>query len=270
MKKTVDPNFCPKCGKQHQEPQSKITVCQECKEKVIAEKAIADKKKAEEQAKLEAVKRDPMFNPVKTVSDLTKVRRVEPGDVIACDKNGWYFFPKERDSTPDILKLLIPNVAIFCDWGGVASLFLEDEKRNYIKTPKKINKPIGKSAWIFSYTPTNKIKECEEMRLASSAAGFDGMIITTLKGVDDEGTALNELGKHQLMTALLKGWNHDIPNYYEDTAAVLDHLSEGDSGKNVNKFWVIPAGSPHREMKPKRDDIKGIEQKDFLNQIIKL
>ena len=257
---------CPKCKKAHDQVPAKVTLCQKCQDQAALAKEEAIKKKAE----AEANKRLPLLIPVKTMNDLSKVRTLVPGDIFVCDKNGWYFFPGDRDSSANILKLLLqyPDVAVLSDWGGVGALFLEDpnKKGSYLPNPRKI-KDIGKkSAWIFSYTPVNKVKELEQMRASSFSAGFDGMIITTQKGVDDEGKVIEgEMGKHQLLNALFTGWNKEKPDYYEDTGSVLDNLS---ADANINKFWVRPKDAPFRDMTPKKEGIVWLEQDAFLEKLL--
>jgi len=258
----MDKTKCPKCKNPHSETFLKPTLCESCQE---LQKQVAAKKKADEEEK-QLFKRSPSINPI-SFKDLSS-KKLEPGDVLVRNTIGWMFFPKGTDFSH--LITLISDVGILCDWGGVGSLFLEDStsKGSYLETPKKINKSTEKSAWIYSYTPIGKVKELEKMWSSSSASGFDGMIITTQKGVNEIGESQpNEFGKHQLLMVLFKDWKNTEPDYYEDTASVLDCLA-GEK-PNINLFWVRPVDTNFRDLVPVNvPETNWIEQDDFLVKIL--
>lgn len=255
----MDKTKCPKCKSSHSDTFLKPTLCEPCQE---LQKQASAKKKAEEVEK-QLFKRSPSFDPI-SFKDLSS-KKLEPGDVLVRNPFGWMFLPKGSDFGP--IRKLISKIGTLYDWGGVGSLFLEDStsKDSYLDNPKKISKPTGKSAWIYSYTPIGKVKELEKMWSSSSRSGFDGMIITTQKGVSETGESLpNEFGKHQLLMVLFKDWEGEEPDYYEDTASVLDCLAEG--GKpNINLFWVRPVDTNFRDLVPINvPETNWIEQDDFL------
>ena len=259
----MDKTKCPKCKSVHSDTFLKPTLCESCQE---LQKQASAKKKAEEVEK-QLFKRSPLFNPV-SFKDLSS-KKLEPGDVLVRNTFGWMFFPKGSDFSH--LNDLIIDVGTFVDWGGVGSLFLEDStsKGSYLENPIQINKSTGKSAWIYSYTPIGKVKELEKMWSSSSRSGFDGMIITTQKGVSETGESVpNEFGKHQLLMVLSKDWEGVEPDYYEDTASVLDCLA--DAGKpNINLFWVRPVDTNFRDLVPVNvPETNWIEQDDFLIKIL--
>ena len=260
MSKTY-PN-CPnrKCNNLHPEALLRPTLCTICQESQKLEKA-----NKEALAKAQQLLKRSMSVEPSSLENLKKQRDIKDGDVLVRTNDGYLFFPRGSDFT--ILADLIKNVSVFCDWGGVSSLFLEGENRVYLETPRKINKTLD-SAWIYSYTPIAKLKELEKMWNTACTSGFEGMIITTQKGVDDNNNSIpTDFGKHQLLITLFKNWNKPFPDYYEDTAAVLDCLLE--EIPNFNCFWVIPQDPNFREMKPINVlPEKWLEQDVFLNKIL--
>ena len=260
MSKTY-PN-CPnrKCNNLHLEPLSKPTLCDPCQESQKLEKA-----NKEALAKAQQLLKRSMSVEPSSLENLKKQREIKDGDVLVRTSNGYLFFPRGSDFT--ILADLIKNVSVFCDWGGVSSLFLEGENRVYLETPRKIRNTLG-SAWIYSYTPLAKLKELEKMWNTACTSGFEGMIITTQKGVDDNNNSIiTEFGKHQLLIELFKNWDKQFPDYYEDTAAVLNYLLE--ETPNFNCFWVMPQDINFREMKPTNVLSENwLEQDVFLNKIL--
>ena len=257
----MDKTKCPKCKQSHTKTFAKPTLCCTCLE---LQKQAQAKKKLEEEAQT-AFKRSASSNPL-TFKDLC-TKKILSGDVLVCNADGWMFFPQGIKF--DHLTDLIADIGILCDWGGVGSLFLEDplNKGAYLSNPKNINKPINKSAWIYSYTPTAKVKELEKMWSSASAAGFNGMIITTQKGVDEKGEAVpNEIGKHQLLEILFKDWSKDKPDYFEDTSSILDHLAKYQT---INLFWVRPYDGEFRDTFPtKIPEENCLEQNEFLVKIL--
>lgn len=254
---------CPKCGATHLSVPTKPTLCPPC-QKASAD-AAAEKKRlaAEAKSASDAQLRVPLLNPL-SLPDLNKARKVLPGDVLVRTKDGYYFFPAENNklSQESLIKLLvfIPDVATLSDWGGVAELFLQPDKK-YLEDPPKIRKEKG-AWWIYSYTPVPKLKEAEEMWSSASASGFDGLIITTLKGDDPEKP--NDLGKSQLLTLLFSNWKGLAPDYYEDTAGVLDLVPDHVP---INKFWVVPKNPEFKAQEPK-SKVTWIEQEEFVEKLV--
>lgn len=253
----MDKTICPKCKCPHLESFLKPTLCALCQEK---NKQFAIQKKAEEEA-LQLSKRSASYN---YLNNLTS-KKLESGDVLVRNSNGWLFYPKGDNFNH--LMTLVDNIGILCDWGGVGSLFLESSNKDtYIQNPPKIYNSTDKNAWIYSYTPIGKVKELEKMWNSANASGFDGMIITTQKGVNENGNDIpNEVGKHQLLMLLSDSWECYKPDYYEDTASILDHLF----GTNINLFWVKPKDTIFREMIPvKIPETNWLEQEEFLDRIL--
>ena len=261
-----DTSLCPSCDKKHDGPvPTKPTQCGSCRAASLLKKEEAQKRKAAE----DAAKRLPNEDPV-PMDLLKKQKKFLNGDVFVRTHAGWFFLPGDAGLVMIVVFIfsLCKNARMFLDWGGVAALFLQQANKKYIQKPKKLKSGFIGFTWIFSYTPLSKFGDLDKMWAAAEAAGFQGMIITTEKGVNDKGKALHDqVGKHQLLSALLKLWDGPKPDYYEDTAAVLDNLVASEGGSKATCFWVRPKDKLFQGMVPEADSVIWMEQEEFLEKI---
>jgi hypothetical protein len=190
------------------------------------------------------------------------------GDIMISTRNNnhWHFYPKKthlNDVAKNVATIIGGSVPTsFVDFGGVSAYHLQDETDNsYIDNPDQIEK--GNDSWIYSFVPTNnKFKEVSDMKASAIAAGFAGIIILTKKDGDR--------GKADFLNALLGALpnNADI-TYYEDTADILDSLTESANGKKVKKVWVQPPKeSEHHNKVPNSDEIIRYSVEQYLDEIL--
>jgi hypothetical protein len=148
------------------------------------------------------------------------------------DSSAWQVVEGSQDEVGRSVAAILDDYLVrrLDDFGGVCKTFLCDGAQ-YRAVPPRI---IGKAA-VFSFTPKNRLAaEGVEMARASSAAGYQVLIMTVQKH--------DKFGKIWVLLGVLRHLTGGMLTYYEDTGSIVDEIKKSMESAKITVVHVQAPG----------------------------